>query len=83
MTGQHNTPSIPADLPSPARLLEGVYAVHGAHHTPVGPRTRRHVLFNLPAAQRAADRATMRGQNAAVIMCRLNAVHTFAGGWSA
>lgn len=83
MTEHHNTPNTPADLPEPAHLLEGVYVVLVAHHTAGELRTRRRVFFNLPAAQRAVDRATMRGQHAAVIMCRLNPVRTFAGGWSA
>lgn len=35
------------------------------------PRYRRRVLFNLPAAQRAVDRATMNGLDASVILCQL------------
>ncbi|MEO4039127.1 hypothetical protein V3N95_07635 [Micrococcaceae bacterium Sec6.3] len=79
-------PQIPADapavLPDPSHLLEGVFVVLVAHQVPGELRTRRRVFFNLPAAQRAADRATMRGQSAAVTLCRLEPVHTFAGGWS-
>lgn len=35
------------------------------------PRYRRRVLFNLPAAQRAVDRATAQGLDASIILCQL------------
>lgn len=37
----------------------------------VGKATRRHVFFNLPAAERAVDRAHSRGDDAALVLLRL------------
>ena len=39
--------------------------------TDAAPRYRRRVLFNLPAAQKAVDRAHMAGLDASVILCQL------------
>ncbi|MGP5608643.1 hypothetical protein [Arthrobacter rhombi] len=53
-------------------LITGVYVavvqVRGDH---VPPRYRRRVMFNLPSAQRAVDRATMDGLDASVVLCQL------------
>ncbi|MDX2340118.1 hypothetical protein NJC10_00280 [Micrococcus sp. M4NT] len=80
MTVTPSTPRPPDALPDPAHTLEGVYVVLVAHHVTGELRTRRRVFFNLPAAQRAADRATDRGHHAAVTLCRLAPLHTFTAG---
>lgn len=53
----------------------------------VGKATRRHVFFNLPAAERAVDRALSRGDDAALVLLRLvpvadtvPALHPIGGG---
>jgi hypothetical protein len=51
-----------------AALVTGVHVV--VVETTAG-RYRRRVYFNLPGAQRAADRAIMAGHSAHVILCRL------------
>jgi hypothetical protein len=65
-----NTPSLTpkADETTATALVAGVHVVvvetvHGRH--------RRRVYFNLPSAQRAADRAIMAGHPANVILCQL------------
>lgn len=70
-------------LPDPAHLLAGVYVVLFAHPGGDRLRYRRRVYFSLPAAQRAAERAARRDLPAAVVLCNLAPVHTFAGGWTA
>lgn len=56
----------------PAAFLEGVHVVvvqvRGEH---VPPRYRRRVMFNLPSAQRAIDRAAQSGLEAHIVLCRL------------
>ncbi|MCV7541544.1 hypothetical protein M3B80_011575 [Micrococcus luteus] len=64
-------------------MLNGVFVVLVAHHVAGELRYRRAVYLSLPAAQRAADRATERGQRASVTLCRLAPVHEFTGGWAA
>lgn len=49
-----------------ARRLTDCYAVIVA-----GKAVRKHLYFNLPAAQRAAERATARGAEAHLILVRL------------
>lgn len=61
--------------PAPDGLLAGVYVAvieTRGEHTPA--RYRRRVYFNLPSAQRAIDRATMAGLDAAIILCQLTPV---------
>lgn len=70
-------------LAEPAHLLAGVYVVLVAHTTTDPTRYRRRVYLNLLAAQHAAERAARRGHPAAVVLCNLAPVHTFAGGWTA
>lgn len=82
MTEPSTTTGAAPALPDPADLLEGVYVVLVAHPEPGQLRTRRRVFYSLTAAQRAADRAAMRGTPAAVVLARLAPVHTFASGWS-
>lgn len=75
----HSTNSISdssiADAPSgidATAYVSGVYVavvqIRGDH---VPPRYRRRVVFNLPSAQRAVDRAHMEGLDASVVLCQL------------
>lgn len=56
----------------PAAYIHGVHVivvqVRGDH---VPPRYRRRVMFNLPSAQRAVDRATQDGLDAHIVLCQL------------
>lgn len=65
-----NDPSISAttDNTTAAALVTGVHVV--VVETTAG-KHRRRVYFNLPGAQRAADRAIMAGHSAHVILCQL------------
>lgn len=65
----------------PADLLNGVFVVLVAHQVAGEPRYRRRVFLDLASAQRAQDRAVMRGQAASVTLCRLAPVHEIGGGW--
>ena len=68
-----DTPMI-AD-PDPRALLEGVHVVilHGRTASG-GHRWTRRPYFNLPAAQRAVDRAAESGDRAYLVLCRLSVV---------
>jgi len=65
-----NTPSLSAttDRTTAAALVTGVHVVVVETNQ---DRHRRRVYFNLPSAQRAADRAIMAGHPAHVILCQL------------
>lgn len=59
-------------FPAHAGLVAGCYvAVVQVRGTGVAPKYRRRVLFNLPSAQRAVDRAHMAGLDASIILCQL------------
>ncbi|WP_146072476.1 hypothetical protein [Arthrobacter sp. 4R501] len=64
------TNSIPAatDETTATALVTGVHVV--VVETAEG-KYRRRVYFNLPGAQRAADRAVMSGHAAHIILCQL------------
>lgn len=63
------SPSISAgEDKTAAALVTGVHVV--VVETAAG-RYRRRVYFNLPSAQRAADRAVMAGHSAHIILCQL------------
>ncbi|MGV2952062.1 hypothetical protein ACNPM8_07785 [Glutamicibacter sp. AGC46] len=55
----------------PQALIEGVHVVVVEVDKPDSVHYRRRTFFNLPAAQRAVDRATERGQSAELILCKL------------
>lgn len=61
--------SVASDKHSDAVL--GLPGVHVVLVTTSAGRTRRRVLFGLPAAQRAVDRATAAGHEATIVLCRL------------
>ena len=77
-----SAPILP-EAPRPADLLNGVFVVLVARQIAGEVRYRRSVYFNLPAAQRAQDRAVERGQAASITLCRLTPAHEFDGGWQA
>lgn len=57
--------------PDHRALIDHVHILVLELQTPSGARTRRTTYFSLRTAQRALDRATMRGQRASLILCRL------------
>lgn len=65
-----NNPSLPTDpdKTTAEALVTGVHVV--VVETDTG-KYRRRVYFNLPGAQRAADRAIMAGHAAHIILCQL------------
>lgn len=63
-----------------AVLLIGVFVVLVAYRSAGEVRHRRRVFLTLDSAQRHADRMTMNGKLAEVVLCRLMPVHTFGGG---
>ena len=71
-----------ASLPEAADLLEGVHVLVVAVDHPDGPRYRRRFMLSLDAAQKAADRAVMRGHRASIVLARVAPVETVSG-WSA
>lgn len=59
-------------LPDAAALVDHVHVVVTSIETDDGTnRHRRHVYWNLPAANRAVDRASMAGKSAEMVLCRL------------
>ena len=71
-----------ASLPDAAALLEGVHVLVVAVDHPDGPRYRRRFMLSLDSAQKAADRAVMRGHRASIVLARVAPVETVSG-WSA
>lgn len=71
-----------ASLPHAADLLEGVHVLVVAVDHPDGPRYRRRFMLSLDSAQKAADRAVMRGHRASIILARVAPVETIAE-WTA
>ncbi len=58
-------------LPESAGYFAGVYVVLVDIPGHPEPRYRRRCYWNLPAAQRAIDRATMHGRRATIQLCQL------------
>lgn len=59
-------------LPDASALVDHVHVVVATIATADGSiQYRRRVLFNLPAAQLAVDRATMAGKSAELVLCQL------------
>lgn len=66
---------------APVGLVNGVYVVVVHTHVPGGhPRWTRRIYMSLHSAQRAQDRAVMRGARAYLVLCQLHAVDTRLGG---
>ncbi|GAA1363041.1 hypothetical protein GCM10009596_23510 [Arthrobacter rhombi] len=60
---------------NPTVLIDGVHVVLAqVRSDSQEPRYRRTVYWNLPAAQRAVDRAHMAGKDAHIILCQLRPV---------
>lgn len=60
------------NFPDHTGLVAGCYvAVVQVRGTDLAPKYRRRVLFNLPSAQRAVDRATAAGLDASIVLCQL------------
>lgn len=78
-TEQIDAPSLPEI--DPTGLVDGVYVVVVHVHTATGThRWTRRLYLSLHSAQRAVDRATMRGDRAYLVLCQLRAVDTRLGG---
>ena len=81
----HHVAASPAvsSLPEidPVALVHGVYVVV-VHSRPEGrsPRWTRRIMLSMHSAQKAVDRATMRGDRAYLVLCQLQAVDTRLGG---
>jgi hypothetical protein len=71
--GQANTPSVPrpGGQVDPSSRLTGVYVLV---LTIDEDHTRRRCYFNLPSAQRAADKAEQTGHAADIVLCALDPV---------
>lgn len=65
-----NAPSLSAEA-NKATAIALVAGVHVVVVETAEGRYRRRVYFNLPSAQRAADRAVMAGHSSHVILCQL------------
>lgn len=65
--------------PNHDALLAGVHVavvqIKGSGQSGAPIRYRRRVMFNLPSAQRAIDRATMDGLDASIVLCQLTPVN--------
>lgn len=70
--GGRSTVSVSQGAPSTSVEREALRRFADAYAVlVVGKATRRHVFFNLPAAERAVDRAHSRGDDAALVLLRL------------
>lgn len=70
-SGHQTTHKHHFSLPDPDAMLQGVHVVMVAYKVASEVRYRRRFYLNLGAAQKAVDRAVMRGQSASIILCRL------------
>lgn len=70
-------------LPRPVDMLEGVHVLLVAQQQAGETRYRRSIFLSLNAAQKAADRAIMRGHAASIVLCKLAPTREFGGGWQA
>lgn len=68
MKRQHDRHSEALDATTAAALVTGVHVV--IVETAAG-KYRRRCYFNLPGAQKAADKAAMSGLSARVVLCQL------------
>lgn len=66
--GDNTSVAAHPDMITAKAIVSGVHVV--VVRTGRG-RYRRRVYFNLPSAQRAADRAVMAGHSAEIVLCRL------------
>lgn len=69
-------------LPDTADLLEGVHVLIVAIQEPERVRYRRRFMYSLDAAEKAMNRAVMRGHRASIVLARINETETVRG-WEA
>ncbi|EZP62320.1 hypothetical protein [Micrococcus luteus] len=69
-------------LPEAADLLEGVHVLIVAVQEPERVRYRRRFMLSLDAAEKAMNRAVMRGHRASIVLARINETETVRG-WEA
>lgn len=70
-------------LPDAVDMLNGVHVLMVAYKVAGKIRYRRRFFVSLAAAEKAKDRAVMRGHAASITLCKLAPVHPYGGGWSA
>ena len=63
-------------LPDAADLLEGVHVLIVAVQEPDRVRYRRRFMYSLDAAEKAMNRAVMRGHRASIVLARINETET-------
>ena len=69
-------------LPDAHDLLEGVHVLIVAVQEPERVRYRRRFMLSLDAAEKAMNRAVMRGHRASIVLARINEAETVRG-WEA
>lgn len=69
-------------LPDAADLLEGVHVLIVAIQEADRVRYRRRFMYSLEAAEKAMNRAVMRGNRASIVLARINETETVRG-WEA
>ncbi|MGQ5585087.1 hypothetical protein ACUJ8O_01150 [Micrococcus sp. EWR3.9.1] len=72
-------PESAAILPDAADLLEGVHVLIVAIQEPERVRYRRRFMYSLDAAEKALNRAVMRGHRASIVLARINGAETVRG----
>ena len=77
-----NAPKSAPILADAADLLEGVHVLIVAIQEPERVRYRRRFMYSLDAAEKAMNRAVMRGHRASIVLARINEAETVRG-WSA
>ena len=75
-------PNLSPILPDAADLLEGVHVLIVAIQEPERVRYRRRFMYSLDAAEKAMNRAVMRGHRASIVLARINEAETVRG-WEA
>lgn len=69
-------------LPDAVDMLNGIHVLMVAYKVAGEIRYRRRFYVNLNAAEKAKDRAIMRGHAASITLCKLAPTRTFGGGWT-
>ena len=69
-------PNLSPILADAADLLEGVHVLIVAIQEPDRVRYRRRFMYSLDAAEKAMNRAVMRGHRASIVLARLNETET-------
>ena len=77
-----NAPESASILADAADLLEGVHVLIVAIQEADRVRYRRRFMYSLDAAEKAMNRAVMRGNRASIVLARINETETVRG-WEA